>query len=54
MKRTRMANENCDIRGQEDDLACRPEGEFRDKLWVLASDIVGLGAVWAVYRIVSS
>ena len=50
----RMANENCNIRGQEDDLSCRPDGATKDKLWVLAGDILGLGVVFAVYRIVSN
>ena len=49
----RLANRNCDIRGQEDDLSCREGGEMRDKLWVMAGDILGLGVVFTVYRIVS-
>ena len=49
----RLANRNCDIRGQEDDLSCREGGETRDKLWVMAGDIIGLGVVFTVYRIVS-
>ena len=52
-RRPRMANENCHIKGQEDDLSCRPNGETTDKLWLLASDVVGLGAVLIVYRYVS-
>ena len=49
----RLANRNCDIRGQEDDLSCREGGEIRDKLWMMAGDILGLGVVLTVYRIVS-
>ena len=50
----RMSTENCNIRGQEDDLSCRADGATRDKLVMLATDLVGLGVVLAVYRIVSS
>ena len=50
----RMSTENCNIRGQEDDLSCRADGATRDKLVMLATDLVGLGIVLAVYRIVSS
>ena len=50
----RMSTENCNIRGQEDDLTCRPDGATRDKLVMLATDLVGLGVVMAVYKIVSS
>ena len=50
----RPSARNCDIRGQEDDLSCRPNGEVKDKLWILASDIVGLGVVCAIYKLVSS
>merc|ERR1712183_1041707 len=50
----RMSTENCNIRGQEDDLSCRADGATRDKLVILATDLVGLGIVLAVYRAVSS
>ena len=49
-----MSTENCNIRGQEDDLSCRADGATRDKLVVLATDLVGLGIVLAVYRAVSN
>ena len=45
-----MSAENCNIRGQEDDLTCRADGATRDKLALLASDLVGLAVVAAVYR----
>ena len=50
----RPSSMNCDIRGQEDDLSCRPNGEFKDKIWMLAGDILGLGVVCAVYKIISN
>ena len=49
-----MSTANCHIRGQEDDLSCREDGATRDKLVLLASDLVGLAVVMAVYKIVSS
>ena len=49
-----MSTENCNIRGQEDDLSCRAGGATRDKLVMLATDMVGLGVVFTIYRIVSS
>ena len=50
----RLSHQNCDIRGQEDDLACRPGQQTRDKLWSLAGDILGLGVVFTVYKFVST
>ena len=42
------------MRGQEDDLSCREDGATRDKLVMLATDLLGVGLVVAVYKMVSN
>ena len=49
-----MSTENCNVRGQEDDLSCREDGATRDKLVMLATDLLGVGLVVAVYKMVSN
>jgi len=49
----RPSMSNCDIRGREDDLDCREGGEWRQKAWQVAGDLVGLGVLAAVYNYVS-
>ena len=45
---------DCDIRGREDDLDCKPGGELREKVWMLAGDMLGLGVVFYIYNIVNN
>ena len=45
---------DCDIRGREDDLDCRPDGDKREKAWMLAGDIFGLGVVFCIYNFVNN
>jgi len=50
----RMANQNCDIRGREDDLTCSENGENIEKVTYIVGEMVGLAVLCYFYKMVNN
>merc|ERR1711997_1215146 len=53
-QKPRMANQNCHIRGREDDLNCSKNGEKIEKLTYVVGEMVGLAVLCYVYKMVNN